>query len=118
MKVIWLIQKSSYYLCYYPSRLTVEAQKDSPRQDGEIKQPWRELVPSFSGATAGVYEALGNIQAEYGFKHGYESDTDSFKIETASSVTQFDPMHEDDLEEMTDWQPSDLEALEDNGMTL
>ena len=78
----------------------MEAQKVLPKQEGEVEKPWRELVPSFSGTTVRVYETLGNIQPEYGFKHGYESDTDSFKIETASSVTQFDLLHEDDLEEM------------------
>ena len=73
-----------------------------PKQGGEVEKPWHELVHRFSGTTAGVYETLGNIQPEYGFKHGYDSDTDSFKIETASSVTQFDLLHvhEDDLEEM------------------
>ena len=93
----------------------MEAQRDSPKLE-EVEKPWCELVPSFSGATAGVYEALGNIQAEYGFKHGYESDTDSFKIETASSVTQFELLHEDDLEEMRSLRPSDLEALRGKGM--
>jgi len=102
---------------FYSSRIMVEAEKDSPKQEGE-KQPWRELVPSFSGTSAGVYEALGNIQPEYGFKHGYQSDTDSYKIETASSGTQFDMLHEDDLEEMRSLRPSDLEALRGKGMLV
>jgi len=90
----------------------VEAEKDSPKQEGE-KQPWRELVPSFSGTSAGVYEALGNFQAEYGFKHGYESDSDSLRIETESTVTQFELQHEDDLEEMHSMQPSNHQALKE-----
>ena len=95
----------------------MEAQKCLPKQEGE-KQPWRELVPSFSGTSAGVYEALGNIQPEYGFKHGYESDTDSFKIETSSTVTQFDLLHEDDLEEMHSLQCSNLESLREKGLLV
>ena len=113
MEVIKFNQE--YYLCYYFSRLTMEVQKDSPKQEGEIKKPWHEIVPSFSGTSVGVYEALGNFQAEYGFKHGYQSDTDSFKIETESTITQFELLHEDDMEDMGSMQPSDFESLKDKG---
>jgi len=96
----------------------VEAQKCSPKQGGDVEEPWHELIPSFSVTNSGVDEALGNIQAEYGFKHGYESDTDSFKVETASSVSQFDLLHEDDLEEMHSLQHSNLESLREKGMLV
>ena len=96
----------------------MEAQKCSPKQGGDVEEPWHELIPSFSGTSAGVYEALGNIQPEYGFKHGYESDTDSFKIETSSTVTQFDLLHEDDLEEMHSLRPSNLESLREKGLLV
>ena len=92
----------------------MEAQKCSPKQGGDVEKPWHELIPSFSGTSAGVCEALGNIQPEYGFKHGYQSDTDSNKIETASNVTQFDLLHEDDLEEMCSMQTSDHQASKEN----
>ena len=86
----------------------MEVQKDSPKQEG-VEEPWRELVPRFSGTSAGVYETVGIIQTEYGFKHCYQSDTDS-------TVTRFDILHEDDLEAMHSMQSCDHQALKEKGM--
>ena len=66
-----------------------------PKAEGEIKRPWCEVVTNFTETTAEVCENL----ADYGFKHGYETDTESVKVETASCVTSFDLQHEDDLDE-------------------
>ena len=97
------------YLSYFffPS-LTAEVQKDLPHDKEE--GPWLELVPSFSGE---IYEAQPEtIQADYGLKHGYDSDTESTGIKTCSTTTQFDMLHEDDLEEFTSFGPSDLKTGE------
>lgn len=59
--------------------------------------------------TTGVFEAPENIQAECGLKQASDCDTDSFEIETASSDTHFDSLHEEDLEEMRSLPPSELE---------
>lgn len=78
------------------SSLTTEVQKDLPNNE-EQERRWLELVPTF---TAESYEAqLENAQADYGFTHGYDSDTESIKVETCSSVTHYDVPHEDDLDE-------------------
>ena len=76
----------------------MEAQRDLPKQEGGVEKPWCELVCSFSGATAGVYEAPVNIQ---GFQTGYESDTD----------TGVELLHEDELDEMCSLGPSDPEGM-------
>ena len=91
------------------SSLTAEVQKDLPNDKEEQDRRWLELVPSFSGE---IYEAQPEtIQADYGFKHGYNSDTESIKVETCSSVTQFDLLHEDDLDEFPSLHTSDLKPL-------
>ena len=66
-----------------------------PKPEGEMKRPWCELDTNFTGTTADICEIL----ADYGFKHGYETDTESVKVETSSCVTSFDLQHEDDLDE-------------------
>ena len=99
------------YFCFliFFSSLTAEIQKDLPKDKEEQDRRWLELVPCFSGE---IYEAQPEtIQAGYGFKHGYSSDTESIKIETCSSVTQFDLLHEDDLDEFPCLHTSDLKSL-------
>ena len=70
---------------------------DLPKQ-GEMARPWSELVTNFAETTAEVCETLG----DYGFKCGYETDTESFKLETSSCVTSYDVQHEDDVDEDQD----------------
>ena len=80
-------------------------QKELPNDKEEQDRRWLELVPSFSGE---IYEAQPEtIQADYGFKHGYNSDTESIKVETCSSVTHCDLLHEDDLDEFPSFHTSD-----------
>ena len=91
------------------SSLTAEVQKDLPNNKQEQERRWLEQVPRFSGE---IYEVQPeNIHADYGFAHGYDSDTESINVETCSSVTQFDLLHEDDLDEFFTSQPSDLQSL-------
>ena len=71
---------------------------DLPKQEGEMAKPWCELVRNFTEATADICET----SAIYGFKHGYETDTESVKVETCSCVTSFDVQHEDDDDENQD----------------
>ena len=91
------------YSCYVLfSSLTTEVQRDLPN-NADQERCWLELVPSFA---AEIYEAqLENAQADYGFPHGYDSDTESIKVETCSSVTQFDLLHEDDLDDFHSLRP-------------
>ena len=96
---------------FYSTRLTAELQKDSPKPEGEMERPWYELVTSLTETTAKVCETLG----DYGFKHGYESDTESVKVKTSSCATQFGLSQEDELDEFHNSQPSGLEAEKGNG---
>ena len=108
-KIIFLYSTVVYslciviYSCYVLfSSLTTEVQRDLPN-NADQERCWLELVPSFA---AEIYEAqLENAQADYGFTHGYDSDTESIKVETCSSVTQFDLLHEDDLDEFHSLHP-------------
>ena len=99
--------------CISSSRLTAETQKDLPKK--EKKKPWCEVVLSFTGTTAEESESLDNIQTDYGFKHDYESDTESIKFETCSFVTQFDLAHEDELDESSSLQIEGAEAEREKG---
>ena len=109
LKLIFVYSTVVYSLCIVIYRgyvlfssLTTEVQKDLPNNE-EQERRWLELVPSF---TAESYEAeLENAQADYGFTHGYDSDTESIKVETCSSVTQFDLLHEDDLDDFHSLRP-------------
>ena len=76
-----------------------------------MERPWYELVTSLTETTAKVCETLG----DYGFKHGYESDTESVKVKTSSCATQFGLSQEDELDEFHNSQPSGLEAEKGNG---
>ena len=107
---LWLYLNHFHVLLLFSfSSLTVEVQKDLPYDQEEQDRRWFELVSSFSGE---IYEAQPEtIQADYGFKHGYNSDTESIKVETCSSVTQFDLLHEDDLDEFPSLHTSDLKSL-------
>ena len=91
------------------SSLTAEVHRSLPTDKENEERPWFELVPHFSDETATVNEA---IQAEYGFTHGYESDTESVNVETCSVVTPFDLAHEDELYESSTLQPSGLKTGE------
>lgn len=85
---------------YSSSRLAAETQKDLPKSEGEMEKPWCELVHSFAGTTAEGYKS----HTDYGFKPGHETDTESdsesAKGETFSSVTHYDALHEDELDEL------------------
>ena len=72
---------------------------DLPKPESRMERPWCELVMNFTEATVEAHETFG----DYGLTHGYESDTESVKVETWSVVTQFDLAHEDELDE---FQPS------------
>lgn len=65
-----------------------------------MEKPWCELVHSFAGTTAEGYKS----HTDYGFKPGHETDTESdsesAKGETFSSVTHYDAPHEDELDEL------------------
>ena len=89
---------STVYDAYCFSSLTAEVHQSLPSDKTNEKKPWLELVSSFSDKTATVNEAT---QADYGFTHGYESDTAS---DTFSTSTHFDLLHEDD--ELQSLQPS------------
>ena len=108
---LWLYLNHFHVLLLFSfSSLTAEVQKDLPNDKEEQDRRWLELVPSFSGE---IYEAQPEtIQGDYGFKHGYNSDTESIKVETCSSVTQFDLLHEDDLDEFPSLHTSDLKSGE------
>ena len=110
MYYLWLYLNHFHVLLLFSfSSLTAEIQKDLPNDKEEQDRRWLELVPSFSGE---IYEAQPEtIQGDYGFKHGYNSDTESIKVETCSSVTQFDLLHEDDLDEFPSLHTSDLKSL-------
>ena len=107
---LWLYLNHFHVLLLFSfSSLTAEIQKDLPNDKEEQDRRWLELVPSFSGE---IYEAQPEtIQTDYGFKHGYNSDTESIKVETCSSVTHFDLLHEDDLNEFPSLHTSDLKSL-------
>ena len=81
---------------------------DLPKQEGEMARPWCELVMNFAETTAEVCETLG----DYGFKHGYETDTESVKVKTSSCATQF---QEDELDEFHSSQASGLEVEKRKG---
>ena len=81
---------------------------DLPKPESEMERPWCELVMNFTEATAEAQETFG----DYGLTHGYESDTESVKVETCSVVTQFDLAHEDELDEFHSLQPSRLMTCE------
>ena len=89
------------------SSLTAEVHRSLPTDKENEERPWIELVPHFSDETATVNEA---IQADYGFTHGYESDTESVNVETCSFVTHCDLAHEDELDEFHSLQPSGLKT--------
>ena len=88
------------------SSLTAEVHQSLPT---DKEMPWLELVPCFSDETATVNEA---IQADYGFPHGYETDTDSVNVETCSFVTHCNLAHEDELDEFPSLQLSGLKTGE------
>ena len=100
----------SFSLCFYVSRLAAEIQMDFPKQKGEMARPWCELVTNFTETTAEVCETLG----DYGFKHGYETDTESVKVKTSSCSTQFG-LSQDELDELHSSQASGLEAEKGKG---
>ena len=104
----------SFSLCFYFSRLAAEIQMDLPKQEGEMARPWCELVTNFTETTAEVCETLG----DYGFKHGYETDTESVKVKTSSCATQFGLSQEDELDEFHSSQASGLEAEKGKGRLL
>ena len=96
---------------FYSTRLIAKLQKDLPKPEGEMERPWCELVTSFTETNAKVCETLG----DYGFKHGYESDTESVKVKTSSYATQFGLSQEDELDEFHNSQASGLEAEKGQG---
>ena len=95
----------SWCILFSFSSLTAEVHQSLPTDKENEEIPWLELVPCFSDETATVNEA---IQADYGFPHGYETDTDSVNVETCSFVTHCDLAHEDELDEFPSLQPSGL----------